>query len=293
MKEGPSTFEMPQFRRIAVVGAGLIGGSVLLAAARRQAAGSLACWSRSPEARALLKGYGVAEVFDQPADAVRGADVVVVATPVDKMEETFRQITPGLDPGALVTDAGSVKAAIQTAARALPAGVTFVGAHPMAGKEKAGAAHASADLYVDRPCFITPTGAEPAEMVRRTHAFWQALGCRTVECGAQRHDEIVAAISHVPHASASALMLAVASLPGFDAATAGSGLKDATRVAAGEENLWVGILMANAQHVAAGLQAAEAQTARLRRALEAGDAGAIRQILADARVARQSLDRPA
>lgn len=241
----------------------------------------------------MLKGFGVAEVFEDPVEAVRGADLIVVATPVDKMEETFRQIAPGLAPGALVTDAGSVKAAIQVAARSLPGHATFVGAHPMAGSEKAGAAHASADLFVNRPCFVTPTGAEPTGATQRVHAFWQALGCRTVECSSQRHDEIVAAISHVPHASATALMLAVASLPGFDPATCGAGLKDATRIAAGEENLWVGILMANAPHVIAGLQAAEDQTARLRRALAAGDSGQVRQILADARVIRQSLDRPA
>jgi len=266
---------------------------VLLAAARRQTAGALACWSRSPEARAVLKGYGVAEVHERPEDAVRDADVVVVATPVDRMEATFRQIAAGLAPDALVTDAGSVKVAIQVAARALPAGTAFVGAHPMAGKEKAGAAHAAADLFVDRPCFVTPTGTEPPEQVRKAHAFWQALGCRTVECSAARHDEIVAAISHVPHASASALMLAVAGLPGFDPTNAGSGLKDATRIAAGEENLWVGILLANAAAVAVGLRATETQTSRLRQALEAGDAALVQRILADARVARQALDRRA
>ena len=284
---------MPQFKRIAVVGAGLIGGSVLLAAARRQLAGSLACWSRSAESRAYLRGLAVGEVFNDAVSAVRGADLIVVATPVDKMEETFRTIAPGLAPQALVTDAGSVKAAIQQAARVLPANVAFVGAHPMAGSEKAGSAHASAELFVNRPCFVTPTGTEAPETVQRTHDFWQALGCRTVSCSAQRHDEIVAAISHVPHASASALMLAVGSLPGFDPATAGAGLKDATRIAAGEENLWVGILLANAPHVIAGLRAAEEQTAALRQALEAGDAARVRQLLADARLLRQSLDRPA
>ncbi|MEY3582950.1 MAG: hypothetical protein RJA48_33 [Verrucomicrobiota bacterium] len=284
---------MPQFKRIAVVGAGLIGGSVLLAAARRQLAGSLAGWSRSPEARALLKSYAVAEIFDNPVEAVQGADIVIVATPVDKMAETFRAISPGLSPGAIVTDAGSVKAAIQIAAKGLPPGVHFVGAHPMAGSEKAGSANANADLFVNRPCFVTPTGLESLAAVQQTHALWQALGCRTVECSAQRHDEIVAAISHVPHASASALMLAVGSLPGFDPTTAGAGLKDATRIAAGEENLWVGILLANAPHVIAGLRAAEEQTAQLRKALEAGDAEKIHLLLADARVLRQSLDRPA
>lgn len=284
---------MPQFKRIAVVGAGLIGGSVLLAAARRQAAGSLACWSRSESARLLLRGWNVAEVYDDAVAAVRGADLIVIATPVDKMAETFQAITPGLEPGAILTDAGSVKAAVLKAANCLPASVTFVGAHPMAGSEKAGAGHASADLFVNRPCFITPSGTEAGAAIERATTFWQALGAKTLTCTAQQHDEIVAAISHVPHASAAALMLAVGGLPGFSPATAGPGLKDATRIAAGEENLWVGILMANAAHVIAGLQATETHTAKLRTALTRGDAEAVRQILADARVLRQSLDRSA
>ncbi len=284
---------MPQFNRIAVVGAGLIGGSVLLAAARRQTAGSLACWSRSENSRQFLQGLAVAEVFTDPLSAVRGADLIVLATPVDKMAETFAAISPGLEPGAVITDAGSVKAAILAAAQCLPAHVSFVGAHPMTGSEKAGAIHASADLFVNRPCFITPSGTEPSEAVQRATAFWQALGASTIECSAQRHDEIVAAISHVPHASASALMLAVGSLPGFSSAVAGSGLKDATRIAAGEEGLWVGILLANAPHVIAGLRATEVQTARLRTALETGDAAMVRRLLAEARILRQSLDRPA
>ena len=284
---------MPQFKRIAVVGAGLIGGSVLLAAARRQVAGSLACWSRSTSSRQFLQGLAVAEVFTDALSAVRGADLIVLATPVDKMAETFAVISPGLAPGAVITDAGSVKASILNDARCLPGHVTFVGAHPMAGSEKAGAVHASADLFVNRPCFITPTGSESAEALQRATTFWQALGATTIVCSAQRHDEIVAAISHVPHASASALMLAVGSLPGFSPSATGSGLKDATRIAAGEENLWVGILLANAPHVIAGLQAVEAQTALLRTALEKGDAEKVRSLLAAARILRQSLDGPA
>ena len=151
---------MAQFKRIAVVGAGLIGGSILLAAARRGLAGSLACWSRSEKSRGTLRDFGVAEVFDDAAACVRGADLVVVTTPVDTAEETFRAIAPGLSPGAIVTDAGSVKGAILLAARRLPSANPFVGAHPMAGGEKAGAAHAAASLFEGRVCFLTPTGSE-------------------------------------------------------------------------------------------------------------------------------------
>lgn len=128
---------MAQFKRIAVVGAGLIGGSILLAAARRGLAGSLACWSRSERARDTLKGFGVAEVFADAAACVRDADLVIVTTPVDTAEATFLAIAPGLSPGAVVTDAGSVKGSILMAARRLPAANPFIGAHPMAGGEKA------------------------------------------------------------------------------------------------------------------------------------------------------------
>jgi len=285
--------EIPPFQRIAVVGAGLIGGSVLLAGARRGLAAEFSCWSRSEASRRLLADLRVASVHAQVEDCVRGADLVVVATPVDRIEETFAAIAPALAPGALVTDAGSVKVAILRAAARLPASVTFVGAHPMAGSEKAGAAHASAELYSGRTCFITPTGAEPRAAVDRVTAFWQGLGCRTSECTAEHHDEIVAAISHVPHAAASALMLAVSDQPGFRVDAAGSGLRDATRIAAGEENLWLGILLANAPHVVAGLRSLEARVAELRGAVERGDAAAVNRLLAEARVARQSLDRPA
>jgi cyclohexadieny/prephenate dehydrogenase len=293
IKGNASTLEIPPFQRIAVVGAGLIGGSVLLAGARRGLAAGFSCWSRSEASRRLLADLGVATVHAQVEDCVRGADLVVVATPVDRIEETFAAIAPALAPGALVTDAGSVKVAILRAAGRLPASVTFVGAHPMAGSEKAGAAHASAELYAGRACFITPTGAEPRAAVDRVTAFWRGLGCRTSECTAEHHDEIVAAISHVPHAAASALMLAVGDQPGFRVDAAGSGLRDATRIAAGEENLWLGILLANAPHVVDGLRSLEARVAELRGAVERGDAATVNRLLAEARVARQSLDRPA
>lgn len=282
---------MAPFKRIAVVGAGLIGGSILLAAARRGLAGSLACWSRSEKSRATLRGFGVAEVFDDAASCVQGADLVIVTTPVDTAEETFLAIAPGLAPGAVVTDAGSVKGAILTAARRLPAANPFVGAHPMAGGEKAGAAHAADNLFEGRVCFLTPTGNEGAAALDKVRLFWESLGSVLHETDAAKHDEIVAAISHVPHAAASALMLAVAEQPGFRRFAVGAGLRDTTRIAAGEENLWVGIMLANARHTAEGLRALERRSAEIRAAVEKGDANTLRRLLAEARIARQNLDR--
>jgi prephenate dehydrogenase len=162
----------------------------------------------------------------------------------------------------------------------------------MAGSEKAGASNAHADLFENRFCFITPQKKDSAAHIQKLEQFWQNLGSKTFICSAEKHDEIVAAISHTPHASAAALMLAVKNLPGFNRAAVGAGLKDSTRIAAGEENLWVGILLANANHVAQGLKEVEKQTLALRHAIEHGDAEALRKILESARIARQSLDLP-
>ena len=282
---------MSHFKRISVVGAGLIGGSVLLAAKKRNLSSAFSCWSHSPNTLAFWANLGWVDVHPMLEDSVKNADLVIIATPVDKISEAFVKISPHLSPGCLVTDVGSIKGAVLTAATSLPREITFIGSHPMAGSEKAGAKNAQADLFESRFCFITPKSGDPDTAVRKLEFFWKSLGSKTFICSAEKHDEIVSAISHTPHASAAALMLAVKNLPGFNQAAVGAGLKDSTRIAAGEENLWVGILLANAVHVSQGLKEVEKQTLNLRTAIERGDATALRKILESARIARQSLDQ--
>lgn len=281
---------MPPFNRIAVVGTGLIGGSVLLAAVKRQAGVTFTGWSHSAESRGFLKSFSGVEAFDTAAEAVKGADLVIIATPVDKIRETFTSIIPCLKSGAVVTDVGSVKESVLADAHVLPPSVTFIGSHPMAGSEKAGIAQAKADLFEGRACFITPTGKEPAAELARLRDFWKALGCLTIECSAKQHDAMVAVTSHIPHATAAALMLTVARSPQFNLSAVGSGLRDATRIAAGEENLWVSILLANAAPVIDGLNSVEKNLRDLREAIAAGDKNKVATILKAARLARQSLD---
>jgi prephenate dehydrogenase len=282
---------MLHFKRISVVGAGLIGGSILLAAKKRNISAEFSCWSHSPSTLSFWSELGWVSVHTSLKDSVKDADLVVIATPVDKMRETFVTIAPFLKSGCLITDVGSIKAEVLKAAAGLPPSVSFIGSHPMAGSEKAGAKNAQADLFENRFCFITPGPHDQAEAVQKLEQFWQSLGSKTFICSAEKHDEIVAAISHTPHASAAALILAVKNLPGFKQAAVGAGLKDSTRIAAGEENLWVGILLANANHVTRGLKEVEKQTAELRIAIERGDAAALSKILEAARIARQSLDQ--
>jgi len=279
------------FKRISVVGAGLIGGSILLAAKNRNISSSFSCWSHSPTTLTFWSGLGWVDVHSSLEDSVKDADLVIIATPVDKIRETFVKISPFLKPGSLITDVGSIKSAVLNDASVLPAAVTFIGSHPMAGSEKAGAKNAQANLFENRFCFITPSPQDKAAAVQKIEQFWQSLGSKTFVCSAEKHDEIVAAISHTPHASAAALMLAVKNLPGFNPAAIGAGLKDSTRIAAGEENLWVGILLANATHVSLGLKEVEKQTLNLRTAIERGDVAALSKILKEARIARQSLDK--
>ena len=282
---------MLHFNRISVVGAGLIGGSILLAAKKRNISAKFSCWSHSPSTISFWSDLGWVNTHTSLKDSVKDADLVVVATPVDKMDETFVTIAPFLKSGCLITDVGSIKGGVLKAASFLPPSVNFIGSHPMAGSEKAGAKNARADLFENRFCFVTPGPNDPTESVHKIEQFWQSLGSKTFMCSAEKHDEIVAAISHTPHASAAALILAVKNLPGFKQAAVGAGLKDSTRIAAGEENLWVGILLANAMHVAQGLKEVEKQTAEIRSAIERGDASALSKILETARIARQSLDQ--
>jgi len=282
---------MLHFKHISVVGAGLIGGSILLAAKKLNVSPEFSCWSHSPSTLSFWSNLGWVNTHSSLKDSVKDADLVIIATPVDKISETFINIAPFLKPGCLITDVGSIKAEVLKAAAVLPTSVSFVGSHPMAGSEKAGAKNARADLFENRFCFITPGPHDPAESVQKLELFWKSLGSKTFICSAEKHDEVVAAISHTPHASAAALMLAVKNLPGFKQAAVGAGLKDSTRIAAGEENLWVGILLANATHVTQGLKEVEKQTAQLRMAMELCDAAGLSKILEAARIARQSLDQ--
>ncbi len=247
-------------RRLAILGPGLLGGSVALAARERDVADEVSIWARRPEAVAELRDRGVAErVSDQLLEVVEGADLVVLATPVGAMPELLAQVLPGLAEGAWVTDLCSVKTAAVAAGDAAVAecgrgDIAFVGAHPMAGSDRTGFRHARADLFVGAPCAITPGDSSNSAAVTGVADFWRRLGCRPIEMSAADHDRRVARVSHLPHLAASALVSA--SLAGSSGASslAGPGFRDTTRVAAGPADMWAEILSENRHEVAAALQ---------------------------------------
>lgn len=271
---------------MAVLGVGLLGSSVLQAVAARFPGTARRAWSRSEESRRQAAAW--ATTADSPAAACRGADIVIAACPVDVLGGLLGAATEGLAPGTLVTDVGSTKRGAHLAARHLPPSVRFVGSHPMAGSEKGGAAEGRADLFEGRACIVTADEAAREEDVAALAAFWSGLGARVHRMDPRAHDAAVAEISHLPHAAASALAALLAARSPRTELAAG-GLRDTTRVAAGDPDLWVPILMENADHVAPLLEALATASSGLASALRRGDAAAVRDLLERGRRFRQGL----
>lgn len=280
------------FPSVTIIGSGLIGASVLRAVKSRGLAARAVVRDASAAnaEHCLASGWADAVATDL-ADAVRDADLVVVATPADTVEELVNRLAPHLKPGAIVTDAASTKGHIaRVGYAAMPEGRHFVAAHPMAGSEKNGPAASSPDLFVGRTCFITPLAGRTCEVAaERVAEFWRALGANPVSVSPDEHDEIVAHISHLPHLLAVALGEMLAAKPESWRDYAGGGLRDVTRIAGGDVNLWRAILMENRHEVARAVGAYERGLRELREALEGNDDRPLMRALADARAWRQGM----
>ena len=213
-------------------------------------------WARRPETRLALAGQPwCSATKDTPEEAARDADLVVIAAPVDRIVPLLRQIAACLKPGALVCDVGSVKGEISRLGHdALGGKAHFVGAHPMAGSEKTGWEHGKADLFEGRTCFVTPVASTAPEALERAAAFWKELGAEVVTIEPDRHDEIVAHISHLPQALASSLCAFLSTRDPAWRNFAGAGLRDTTRIAASDPKLWRTILEENRDEVLRALR---------------------------------------
>jgi len=270
------------FSRIAVVGLGLLGGSLAFAARRRGVAREVVGATRSPSARDRALREGAVDRVADPEHAVADAELIVLATPITAMPEVLRRVAPRLAEGAIVTDVGSVKGPLaEVLPGLLPVGARYVGSHPMAGSHERGMESAHPDLFADAPCVVcAPAGDADGE---RVAAFWSAIGCRVVRRDPERHDAEVAWMSHVPHAMAFAFAAALAGAPPGAREVAGPGFRDFTRIAHSDPELWADIFHANHKALAAPLQAARSAFEALCSAIEAGDANAVLRWLESAR----------
>ena len=281
--------------KLCICGLGLIGGSIGLAARERKLAREVWGLVRRPESVREAKRRGVVDCATlDPAEALAGADMVVIAVTLGATERIAKQIRPHLPEGCIVTDIGSCKRrVIERAQKSLGRGVRFVGVHPIAGSEQSGMGAARADLFDDAPCILTPVrGTDPAA-IKKVAAFWKALGSRVSVMSPVEHDRIVAAISHLPHFLAASLVNASVGMLGDEKIVldyAGSGLRDTTRVAASGAEMWVDISMDNAGEILRAVAALEKQFALLKKALRRGDREAVRTLLTRAAAIRRKLN---
>ena len=270
------------FERIAVLGLGLLGGAVALAARRAGVATTIAGATRNPAVLAGALENGVIDEVGTFEDVVAGADFVVLSTTVVAMPEVLRRAAPNLMDGAIVTDVGSVKGPlVETLPGLLPPRAAFVGSHPMAGSHETGLEAARGDLFEDAPCVVTD--AADAAAVERVVAFWEALGSRVLRRSPASHDDEVAWVSHVPHVVAWAFAEAFAGAPAAAREVAGGGFRDFTRIARSSPELWGDILTANRKSISAPLEAVGETLADLARAIESNDVEKVRDLIASAR----------
>ena len=274
----------PRFEKMAIIGLGLLGASVARAARRAQVVERIAAASRRRGPMEAALASGTVDEIGGCEDVVRGADLVVLCSPIGVMTQLVEAAGPGFRSDALVTDVGSVKGILADQIPALlPEGVEYIGSHPMAGSHERGAEHARADLFEGAPCVLTPrVDTKPASLARLSR-FWKDLGARVVERTPEEHDVDVAWVSHVPHVVAFAFAHAFGEAPERASELAGSGFRDFTRIGRSDSEMWSEILSANRKSLAGPLQAFGRSLAELGEALEAGEVEAHEEFLAQAR----------
>ncbi len=256
------------FQQATILAPGLLGASLLMALKESGLAKRTVAWARRAETRIQCEAQPWCDAVHQTApEAVDGSDLVVLCPPVEYIVPLLQDIAPNLMPGALVTDVGSTKSLICRDARALDGEWTFVGSHPMTGSEKTGLANATPSLFPGRACFVTPLTDTPTDAVERTVRLWRELGMEVATTSPEKHDEIVAHISHLPHLLASTLCSYLATQDHNWRNFAAGGLRDTTRVASGDPAMWKAIVSHNKEEIIRSLDGFERELQRLRSAL--------------------------
>ncbi len=275
-----------QFNTIAILGGGLLGGSIALAAQSLPHAPMVRLWARRPETSSHAREMGIPYGTSDLAEAIADADLCILCVPVGAMPALLRDaIAAGLPENCLVTDVGSVKSAPHRELSHL--GRRFLGSHPMAGSEKKGIEAIKPTLMRNAACILTDDSMAPAEDKNLLEAFWLSLGCRTSWMSPQAHDELVARISHLPHIVAASAARICLRNPN-DGAYGGGGLRDTTRIAGGDPVMWAEILVENRTALLEPMRETLADLSEILAMLEAGDQEALRQWLDAAKHLRSS-----
>ncbi len=287
----------PHFKQVAIIGVGLIGGSLGMILRRQKLADCIVGIGRSVENLKTAVEMGAIDRYvSDPREGVEDSDFILLATPVDTYEGHLQDWSACLKPGAIVSDVGSVKGELVMRAEALmPPAVRFVGAHPIAGKEKTGVAAGSETLFSGARCILTPTPRTDPDALRIVRALWEVAGSIVLEMDPFLHDKILGAVSHLPHVAAFALMTALADVrdhgvPELDlAGHSGGGLRDTTRIAASSPEMWRDVFLWNRDNLVFLIETYERHLSELKRLIAAGDAAGIEKQLNQAKHEREQL----
>lgn len=284
---------MAEFGKVVIFGVGLIGGSFALALKSARAVEEVVGFGRRPASLREAQDLGIIDRAGiNPAHELGDADLVLVATPVGQMPEIFAQIAPYMGANTVVTDGGSTKADVAVAAYAAFGSRIhqFVPAHPIAGAENSGAAASKSDLYQGRKVVITPLPESGDEQLDRVKRAWSLCGADIFELAPAQHDRIFAAVSHLPHLLAFALVRDLAERPDADLlfTFAASGFRDFTRIAASHPEMWRDICLANRAALLSEIETYQSQLNDMKAALARGNGDYLEQCFGVAREARRA-----
>jgi prephenate dehydrogenase len=280
-----------QFRKITIIGVGLLGGSIGLAVKRRGLAREVAGFVRRAASfkeceKAGAVDYATADLLA----AVSNSDLIVLCTPLAQMRLLAEQFLSALKRGAIVTDVGSVKAGVVRELESLvqKSGAHFIGSHPMAGAEKTGVGASRENLFENAVCVLTPTKRSNASAVRKLEQFWKSLGARILKMDASQHDLLVSRTSHLPHVVAATLANLVLNPanPKLQSQLCANGFRDTTRIASGSPEMWRDIALANRKNLAKSVDAFISELEKFQRALKKADTKAISKLFETAKSRR-------
>lgn len=280
---------MDEWRKVALIGVGLLGGSLGLALKQRKLAHRVEGFVRRPESVQECQKLGVVDAAHlDPAAAVRDADLIVFCTPIAQMRPLAERLRSHVIAGAVVTDVGSVKASVVKELEPLFPG--FVGSHPMAGSEKTGPAAGTPNLFHNAVCVVTPTARSNPKSADRIEGLWRSVGAITRRLSPEAHDALVSRSSHLPHLLAAQLVNYVLDpdRPKDQGLLCANGFRDTTRVASGSPEMWRDIALSNREHIARELAEFIDSLQEVRVALEKGDSRTIEQFFAEAKKRRDA-----
>ena len=285
----------PPFPRIALIGFGLIGGSIARAAREQGLAGEIVATARSANTRARVEELGIVDrVVATNAEAVKDADLVILCIPVGACGAVAEEIALHLKPGAIVSDVGSVKGAVvRDMAPYLPDKVHFIPAHPVAGTEHCGPDSGFAELFIDRWCILTPPDGADPDAVEKLRAFWAALGARVDTMTPDHHDLVLAITSHLPHLIAYTIVGTADELEGVTQSEvlkfSAGGFRDFTRIAASDPTMWRDVFLTNKDAVLEMLGTFNEDLSKLTRAIRRGDGEALFEHFTRTRAIRRGI----